>query len=332
MAGITSVPELLARASAREAVRPSDARAGAVYERLVVDGDRYFLKRLSPASDWIMRAIGDRVHRPYLVWTSGLMERATACVDPAVTAMSVEGVGEDAVLTIVMRDVGELLIPPGDDDVTPAQHAGFITGMADLSRRFWGWRDDLGLTTMAQRMRLLAPDNLAGELAGPEIPGPVSASALGWRRLAERSPTLARLTRRIHDDPGIITARMDRTPVAFLQGDWKMGNLGMHPDGRVILLDWAFPGCGPPCWELCWYLTLNRARLPESKEQTISRFRAALEHGGSDTSGWWQEQLDLCLIGVMATFGWEKALGDDDELRWWERAVADASTRLGGLS
>jgi hypothetical protein len=34
----------------------------------------------------------------------------------------------------------------------------------------------------------------------------------------------------------------------------------------------------------------------------------------------------------MATFGWEKALGDDDELRWWERAVADASTRLGGLS
>jgi hypothetical protein len=30
---------------------------------------------------------------------------------------------------------------------------------------------------------------------------------------------------------------------------------------------------------------------------------------------------------MMATFGWEKALGDEDELRWWEAQVADASDR-----
>ena len=29
----------------------------------------------------------------------------------------------------------------------------------------------------------------------------------------------------------------------------------------------------------------------------------------------------------MATFGWEKALGDEDELRWWERRVAEAVAR-----
>ena len=55
-----------------------------------------------------------------------------------------------------------------------------------------------------------------------------------------------------------------------------MGNLGTHPDGRTILLDWAYPGSGPACWDLCWYLALNQARLPESKEATIERFRAAL--------------------------------------------------------
>jgi hypothetical protein len=33
------------------------------------------------------------------------------------------------------------------------------------------------------------------------------------------------------------------------------------------------------------------------------------------------------MIGIMATFGWEKALDDDGELSWWERAVADAATR-----
>ena len=71
----------------------------------------------------------------------------------------------------------------------------------------------------------------------------------------------------------------------------------------------------------------NRARLPEQKEATISRFRAALESREISTAGWWQEQLDLCLIGIMATFGWEKALGDQDELAWWEARVAAAAAR-----
>jgi hypothetical protein len=47
--------------------------------------------------------------------------------------------------------------------------------------------------------------------------------------------------------------------------DWKMGNLGTHPDGRTILLDWAFPGAGPARWDLCRYLALNRARLPRTE-------------------------------------------------------------------
>jgi hypothetical protein len=106
-----------------------------------------------------------------------------------------------------------------------------------------------------------------------------------------------------------------------------MGNLGTHPDGRTILLDWAYPGSGPACWDLCWYLALNRARLPESKEAAIERFRAALEAAGIATEGWWQAQIDLCLSGMMATIGWEKALGDEAELRWWENQVAAALGR-----
>src|SRR5256885_9291997 len=83
-ARMTSVAEFLARASVREEVRPADARAGAVYQRMVVDGEPYFVKRLSPASDWIMRVTGDRVHRPYLVWQAGIMGRVPDCIDPAV--------------------------------------------------------------------------------------------------------------------------------------------------------------------------------------------------------------------------------------------------------
>jgi hypothetical protein len=233
----------------------------------------------------------------------------------------------DDVLTIVMRDVGESLVPPGDAAVPAVQHARFIAHMAALASAFWGWEDQLGLTTMAQRMRFFAPDNIAAELGAAEVPGPLAAAAAGWPALARRSPLLSAAARSVHADPAIITAPLSRLPGTFVHGDWKMGNLGSHPDGRTVLLDWTLPGAGPACWDLCWYLALNRARLPEHKHAAITRYRAALESHAISTATWWQEQLDLCLIAIMATFGWEKALGDADELSWWEAQVAGAAAR-----
>jgi hypothetical protein len=324
-----SATELLVLASSREPVVPADARSGAVFERIVVGPDRYFVKRLSTASDWIMRASGDRVCRQYLVWQAGIMDQCPECIDHTVVAMSVSGEGEDAVLTIVMRDVDGLLVPPGDAILPVGQHARFMAHMAALSASFWDWDDQIGLTTMAQRIRFFAPDIIAAELAASEVPPAVAAAAAGWDELPTRSPLLWRLARLVHDRPEVITEPLSGTPGTFLPGDWKLGNLGSHPDGRTILLDWAFPGAAPACWDVCWYLALNRARLPEPKEAVISRFRAALEHQGIDTGSWWQQQLDLCMIGIMATFGWEKALGDGGELSWWEATVAGAAARQG---
>jgi hypothetical protein len=76
-------------------------------------------------------------------------------------------------------------------------------------------------------------------------------------------------------------------------------------------------------------VALNQARMPESKEATFDRFRASLERHGIDTAGWFERQLDLCLIGIIVTFGWEKALGDEAELRWWEKRVGEALAAQG---
>jgi hypothetical protein len=323
------IQNLLARASSRQRVQPADARAGAAYERVTANGDAYFLKRLSPESDWIMRATGDHVHRPYLVWQAGIMDQVPGCIDHAVVAMELEGSGDQAVLTVLMRDIGEHLVPAGDTIVAASQHESFIAHMAALSARFWGWHDDIGLTTMAQRLLFFAPANIAAELSAPLVPAPVAAAAAGWRALPNLSPLLARLVRLVHDRPEVITGPLARTPRTFLHGDWKMGNLGTHPDGRTILLDWAYPGAGPACWDLCWYLALNRARLPEPKDAAIRRFRAGLERHGIATGAWWQKQLDLCLIGIMTTFAWEKALGDANELGWWQERACAAASRLG---
>lgn len=326
-----SVEDLLSQATQRAVVHPADARAWAEYEKFVADGQRYFLKRLSPATDWLMRAIGDHDHRTYRVWRAGMMDREHVCVDSTVETMELNGSGDDAVLTIVMRDVGDHLVPPTEDIVPLEQHAAFIDHMAQLCCSLVGWQDNLGLTTMTQRLRLLSPENIAPELEGPVVPGPVAAAADGWSRLAQRAPSLERIARFIHSDPDWLIERLLQTPSSFLHGDWKLGNLGRHPDGEVILLDWTFPGAGPPIWDLCWYLALNRARMPESKEAAMARYRRALEQHGLNASAWWDEQLDLCLIGVMATFGWEKALGDDAELAWWDAVVGEAASRVGGV-
>ena len=323
------VRELLARAVSRESVRPEDARAGASYERVTIGGDAYFVKRLSPASDWIMRVTGDHVHRPYLVWQAGIMDRAPACIDHTVVAMGLDGEGDHAVLTMVMRDVGGCLVPPGNTVVPPGQHASFVAHMAALSAAFWGWDEDIGLTTMTERLRFFDSVNVAREMQVASPPGPIAAADAGWRALPDRSATLAALAQAVQRDPGLLTTPLAQTPVTFLHGDWKMGNLGSHPDGRTILIDWAYPGSGPACWDLWWYLALNAARLPESKEATITRFADALERHGVDTSEWFERQLDLCTVAIMVTFGWEKALGEESELRWWESRVVDALTRQG---
>ena len=160
------------------------------------------------------------------------------------------------------------------------------------------------------------------------MPGPIAVANQGWGLLPERAPRLHELVSDVHRDPDSLSDALRATPLTFVAGDWKFGNVGHRPDGRTILLDWAYPGEAPPCWDLTWYLALNRARLPESKEATIARYRERLEAHGVDTADWWDRQLGLSFVGIAAVFAWEKAVGDQDELDWWERAALDGA--LGG--
>jgi thiamine kinase-like enzyme len=129
-----------------------------------------------------------------------------------------------------------------------------------------------------------------------------------------------------HDVDALVVA-VRRTPMTFLHGDWKLGNLGLTGE-RTVLLDWTYPGIGPVAHDLAWYLSLNRARLPESKEASIDALRSSLEARGIETAPWWDAQVSLCLLGALVQFGWEKALGDDDELGWWCERARDAGRCL----
>ena len=80
------------------------------------------------------------------------------------------------------------------------------------------------------------------------------------------------------------------------------------------MIDWEDPGRAPATTDLAWYLALNSARLPIDKEETIEAFRGALTRRGIATDTWFDLQLDLCLLALTACFGWEKAVGTENEL------------------
>jgi hypothetical protein len=318
----STVDALIAGATDRVELHPDDGKSGASFESLRIDGEPHFLKVLSYDGDWIMRCTGNIDNWEYKAWTAALYHRAPPEIDHAIVAMALDESSAVPRLAMLMRDVSASLIPEGDAPIAVDVHDSFIDHMAAFHAAYWGWKDDVGLASIESRLGFFSDDNVAREMQRAEPPMPIKVAEQGWALLPERAPALWRAVAPVRANPSQLADELRALPLTFIAGDWKMGNLGHHSDsGRTVVLDWAYAGAAPGCWDLCWYLALNRARLPRSKEESIARYRAGLEARGVDTTGWFDRQLELCLLGMMATFGWEKAVGDPDELAWWEDAV-----------
>lgn len=322
-----SVDELVDGATSREPFKNADSMSGAVLERVVIDGERYVLKHFDHNTDWLLRATGDAGCRAVACWEVGLYDAVAPSIDATVVGAARDphrtGVG-----ALLMRDVGPWLVPEGTGPVDLATHRGFVEHMAGQHAAMWGWRDTVGLTPMANRFHMGSPALCETELARTGD-GMFRFGLDAWQELDGVRPELAAAARRLVADPWPLVAAMAETPWTFLQGDWKLGNLGRHPDGRTILLDWDRPGAGPGLADLAWYLAINCDRLPESKEATIEAYRDALEAAGVDTAPWWHRQLDLCLLAGFLLIGWAKAFGAPEELAWWDAPCARGLALLG---
>jgi hypothetical protein len=324
-----SVDELLAGATSREPFMHSDSKSGSGFERVVLDGEPHIVKYVHVDQDWIMRVGGDVGCKPLQVWTSGLMDVLPERIDHGTVAVAA-GLGRNGWgAALLMRDLSAAIVPPGDDPIPLEEHLGYLDTMAALAARTWGWSDDVGLLPLANRYSLCSDVNLGVQVA-KGYPDPVPRIAVeGWARFTERAPDdVVDLFRALRQDVQPILDALAGTLSALLHGDWKLGNVGTTADGRTVLIDWALPGFGPIGHELGWYLALNRARLPHSQEDAVAALRSALEAHGVATASWWDRQLAVCLLGTMVQFGWEKALGDDDELGWWCDRIREGAARL----
>ena len=325
-----SLDELIAGASRREPFQTAETRSGSQFEQVWIGEQRYVLKLIELDHDFTMRASGDIGCRPVRAYAAGLFDVASDVIDHAVIGAAADIGRNRWGGALLMRDVGEDLVPPGDGALPEEHHVRFIDHMAAMCARTWGWRDELGLLPYDTRWSFFSPEvvECERELGWPE-PVPRIATE-GWDLFARRADGhLAGDVLALRRDIAPLTDALRETPSCLLHGDWKAGNLGAGSDGRTVLIDWAYVGEGPACHELGWYLALNRAKLPvgHTKEHVITDFRAALERHGVATEAWWDRQLRLSLLGTVVQFGWEKALGDDDELGWWcDRAREGLST------
>jgi hypothetical protein len=314
----SSVEELLSGVTHREPFFTTDSKSGSPFERVLIDGEPLIVKHIHIDSDWTMRFNGDIGCHPAQVWRAGLMDVLPERIDHGVVGVAA-GLGRNGWgAAILMRDLSDAMVPPGDSLLPLEQHCAYLDDLAALSARMWGWSDDVGLVPLENRWSWFTPPALAIEAANG-WPDPVPLIARdGWARFSERAPADVReCVEGLRADPTALVAAASTTPQTFIHGDWKLGNVGTAADGRTVLIDWTYPGAGPCCADLAWYLAVNRARIPQSKEDAIAAFRASLDRHGLDTAGWFDRQVALCLLGGVVIFGWEKALGDDEELGWW---------------
>lgn len=319
-----SLDELLAGATAGDSVKPADSKSGAAFQRVVIDGKRFVVKHL--VRDWLADASCDDTCRAVGLFEDGVYDNVSDIVDTTVVAAARLSADSPWPAALLMRDATDEFIAE-DTAVDLPMHAAIIETMAALHARFWLHPPPTTYMPFAVNYALLSPRQARRERTvlgdRSEVLRHVHA---GWADVAAAAPACWPAVERLLDQPAPLVDALARTPVTFLHGDWKMGNLGRRPDGQVVLVDWDRPAVGPATADLAWYLSVNCDRLPESKEAAIARYRVGLEQRGVDTAPWWDAQLDLALLGAFLMLGWSKS-GQAHELDWWV-AAADRAVRL----
>ena len=199
--------------------------------------------------------------------------------------------------------------------------------MAALHATFWNAGPEIDLIPASNRLMELSPwlvateAELGSDAIIPPLVGRVGPPSPNWRRRAGswRSwpATPAHWSPRWSaPPPRSCTATGSSATSAPMIAAGPSSSTGSRP-------------VRAPCSDLAWYLAINSARLPHSKEAAAEAYRNASEALGVDTEPWWDDQLRLSLLGGLVQFGWEKALGGQGpELDWWLERAAEGARLL----
>jgi hypothetical protein len=290
----------------REPLTSAEQFGGAQLERLTVRAAdtapaRYVVKRVAPLSDWLARATQDTLAREYQIVADGLLAELPDGVGSAVLAAAPLGDGRAVLL---LRDVSDLLAPPGDAPFSAAQLDLLARGTARLHSAFAGLTTEraarVGLGRPADWLLLLSPATARREHTFSP-PGHFTATFTpAWERFAALYPDAWRVLGPLQADPTPLVAALDSCPHTLAHADLKAGNCAFdYALDQLVLLDWGNSGRWPGALDLAWSLSVNAAKLPHGRADLLERYRAERERLGvlPASGAAWERELALGLLG-----------------------------------
>ncbi len=305
--------------------------SGARLSSIVQAGERYVLKRMRYADDWIMRVTNDVACREAQFAASSLPER----LPPGLTVPTLGAARDGDGYALLMRDVSHALLPESGI-VSSATMDAVLQRLAEMHAAFWDDPlSDAPVDWLDANLRSMMLSPSTGHMLVEE--GNDFGMARGWE-MFERfaTPDAARTTRALFEDAAPLNALLASLPRTLIHGDAKLANMAPEADGTLWLLDWALVSHAPVAFELAWFLTVNSSRLPWPLDGTIERYAGHLERAlGRERfvlADWPRQQAAIALSGLLLG-GWMKALdheaGRPDELAWWCERATTATRGLG---
>jgi hypothetical protein len=322
------------------------SQAGAALTRLVVtspagESSRYVVKRLHPLGDWVARATRDERIRELQLASGGIYRALPRDVGSAVLTATTFQDGSTALL---MRDVSESLVSPGDEPLSDEQLARTLESLARLHSAFYGFPArlmvGLGLCLLGDWLTLFAPATVHRETVAGHLSPNLSQILDGWTTFARLAPGTWPVLEPLLIEPRPVVQALRACPDTFLHGDARVEHLAFEND-RITLLDWGQFLRGPGALDLGWFLAGNADQNALEHDRAIEIYRRERERlRRLPASGeQWERELDLSLLVGVMRGGWALALAvasadgairrdDRMALAFWEEAVVRAQRWL----
>ena len=298
--------------------------------------ERYVVKRVNWAWDWLMQAFDDRLCREVQLWSSGLLDRLPPELIHAIVAGAKDGDG----WAILMTDYGHLLANETLNNFAPDEtsNCSYLNALAALHAHYL---DDpalldpaLGLCEPSRYLTAFSPRVLENEIDG-EIPRLFIRS---WDRFDTCfAPQTVRIVRGLHQDPQPLCAALQQFPQTLVHGDWAPRNLALCPQcpPKTLVIDWQFAQRGPPVIDLFRYLLGFGSMLPVPHDESIRYYRERYElHSGMALDDeLWDAQVELGVLGNFLLFGGNWSYLREErrrlaELPWIEQKILAGAARL----
>ncbi len=292
------------------------------------------LKHFSIERDWIMRLTHDTSVREVALFRGGVYDRMPEQVYVPVIAAARDG---DSWASLMM-DVSPWLVLSVNQSIPAFDLKCYLDHLAAVHARFMNdetlLNPEFGLSTLEDFVMILSPANARREVEEGRAHPILEMAIRGWEVFEEVArPEAVQIIRNTQKDLRPLLAAVTCAPRTLVHGDFKLANLGSLPppqsgaqvgtEPRTIILDWQDATFSSPLLDIGYFLAINSAFLPVSKEETIQMYRDSLAgHNWVWPPRTWERDLAVGLLaGGAMRVGWQKALGtqsDDSAVR--ERA------------